>query len=130
MERMRPHKNVRRCALFLLATLLAGCGDGLKEADPNLAKQALVAVLDAWHEGRSIDDVSNGPPVMTVSDPAWKGGYKLSKYEVAEATQTAGFDRTIPVELWLQDPRGKAVRQKVRYTVSLEPTRTVLRSPL
>jgi hypothetical protein len=64
-----------------------------------------------------------------VADPAWKAGFKLARYEVAEATSAVGFDLKIPVELWLQDPKGKEVREKVRYTVSVQPARTVLRSP-
>ena len=71
------------------------------------------------------------PPIV-VADPSWKAGFKLSRYQVAESARAvAGFDlEKIPVELWLEDPKGKAVQQKVKYTVSVEPSRTVIRSPL
>ncbi|HZW32843.1 MAG TPA: hypothetical protein VFF52_19165, partial [Isosphaeraceae bacterium] len=62
--------------------------------------------------------------------PSWKAGFKLSRYQVAETARPAGFDLKIPVELWLQDPKGKAVQEKVKYTVSIQPSRTVIRSPM
>ncbi|WP_422922902.1 hypothetical protein [Singulisphaera sp. PoT] len=116
-------------AALLLAIIPIACG-GPKEADPDLARKALVTVLDAWHDGRSVDEASNISPSTTVADPDWQAGYKLAKYEVAGTTSSAGFDLMIPVELWLRDPKGKDVRHKVRYTVSLTPARTVLRAPL
>jgi len=74
-----------------------------------------------------VEDVTHGNPPITVADPAWKAGYKLSSYQVAETTRAAGFDLKIPVELSLQDPKGKAVQEKVKYTVSVQPSRTAIR---
>ncbi len=54
---------------------------------------------------------------------------KLSSYQVANATKAAGFDIKIPVELSLVDQKGKAIQEKVKYTVSVQPARTVIRSP-
>jgi hypothetical protein len=116
-------------AALLLATVPLGCG-GQKPADPDQARATLATVLDAWHDGRTIDEVTNGSPPITVADPAWKAGFKLSRYQVAETNRAAGFDLKIPVELWLEDPKGKAVQEKVKYTVSIEPSRTVIRAPL
>jgi hypothetical protein len=113
----------------LLAILPLGCG-GQKPADPDQARATLAMALDAWKEGKTIDDVTGGSPPITVADPSWKAGFKLSRYQVAETTKSAGFDLKIPVELWLEDPKGKAVQEKVKYTVSVQPSRTVLRSPL
>jgi hypothetical protein len=120
-------------AAGLLAIALAapplGC-DGQRPADPDQARATLAMALDAWRDGRTIDDVTNGRPPIVVADPSWKAGYKLSRYQVAEGARAAGFDLKIPVELWLQDPKGKVVQEKVTYTVSIEPSRTVIRSPL
>jgi hypothetical protein len=120
-------------AAGLLATALAvpplGCG-GQKPADPDLARATLAMALDAWRDGQTIDDVTNGSPPIVVADPWWKAGYKLSRYQVADDARAAGFDLKIPVELWLEDPKGKAVQEKVKYTVSVQPSRTVIRSPL
>ncbi len=113
----------------LLALLSPGCG-GQKPADPDQARATLAMALDAWKDGKTIDDVTGGSPPITVADPSWKAGFKLSRYQVAETTRAAGFDLKIPVELWLEDPKGKAVQEKVKYTVSVQPSRTVLRSPL
>jgi len=91
------------------------------------ARETLALALDAWRDGRSVEDVTHGNPPITVADPAWKAGYKLSSYQVAETTRAAGFDLKIPVELSLQDPKGKAVQEKVKYTVSVQPSRTAIR---
>ena len=123
----------RRPALALFATALfaalpLGCG-GSTPADPDLARATLATALDAWRDGRTIDEVTNGSPPITVADPEWKAGFKLSRYEVAETTRASGFDLRMPVQLWLQDPKGKAIEQKVKYTVSVQPARTVIRAP-
>jgi hypothetical protein len=112
----------------LALVLVAGCGQ-LKPADPDQARETLSLVLNAWRDGRSMDDVTSGSPPVTVADPSWKAGYKLTGYQVSESSKTVGFDLNIPVELSLQDPAGKAVREKVKYTVSVQPARTVIRSP-
>jgi len=115
-------------AALLLAALPFGCG-GPKPADPDQARATLAMALDAWRDGRTIDEVTNGSPPITVADPAWKAGFKLSRYQVAETTRAAGFDLKMPVELWLEDPKGKALQEKVKYTVSVQPARTVIRAP-
>jgi hypothetical protein len=116
-------------AALVLAAPPLGCGRQ-QPADPDQARATLAMALDAWRDGRTMDDVTNGSPPITVADPAWKAGLKLSRYQVAETARTAGFDLKIPVELWLEDPTGKAVQEKVKYTVSVQPSRTVIRSPL
>jgi hypothetical protein len=115
-------------AALLFASALPGCG-GPQPADPDKARATLAMALDAWRDGRTIDEVTNGSPPIVVADPEWKAGFKLSRYQVAETTRVAGFDLKIPVELWLQDPKGKAVQEKVKYTVSVAPAQTVIRAP-
>jgi hypothetical protein len=115
-------------AALLFAALPLGCG-GQKPVDPDQARATLTMALDAWHDGRTTDEVTNGNPPITVADPSWKAGFKLSRYQVAESTRAAGFDLKMPVELWLEDPKGKAVQEKVKYTVSVQPSRTVIRAP-
>jgi hypothetical protein len=116
-------------ASMLLVALPLGCG-GSKPADPDLARATLAIALDAWRDGRTIDEVTNGSPPITVADPAWKAGFKLSRYQVAENTRAVGFDLRMPVQLWLEDPKGKTVEESVKYTVSVQPARTVIRAPL
>jgi hypothetical protein len=118
-----------RCLLASLALAIpTGCG-GLQPTDPDQARETLSLALNAWRDGRSVDEVTRGSPPITVSDPSWKAGYKLTSYQVSEATKTVGFDLNIPVELSLEDLKGKAVRENVKYTVSVQPARTVIRSP-
>jgi len=116
-------------AIPLLAILPFGCG-GQKPADPDQARATLTLALDAWRDGRTLEEVNRDSPSITVADPSWKAGFKLSRYQVAETTRAAGFDLQFPVELWLEDTKGKATQQKVKYTVSIQPSRTVLRAPL
>jgi hypothetical protein len=115
-------------AALLALIIPAGCG-GLEPTDPDQARETLSLVLNAWRDGRSVDDVTNGSPPITVADPSWKAGYKLTSYQVSEATKSTGFDLKIPVVLSLEDPKGKAVRENVKYTVSVKPARTVIRAP-
>jgi hypothetical protein len=115
-------------AASLALAIPTGCG-GLKPTDPDQARETLSLALNAWRTGRSVDEVTSGTPPITVADPAWKAGYKLTSYQVSESTSTVGFDLNIPVELSLEDPKGKAVRESVKYTVSVQPVRTVIRSP-
>lgn len=119
---------MRRLVVVLMAALPMGCG-GARQAEPDQARATLTSALDAWRDGRTVDEVNNGSPAMTVADPSWKAGFKLSRYEVADSNASQGLDLKIPVELWLQDPKGKEVREKVKYTVSVQPSRTVLRAP-
>jgi hypothetical protein len=128
---MKCFNRLRALALLgatLLAALPLGCG-GSTPADPDLARATLAMALDAWRDGRTIDEVTNGSPPITVADPEWKAGFKLSRYQVADTSRAVGFDLRMPVQLWLQDPKGKAVEQNVKYTVSVQPARTVIRAP-
>jgi hypothetical protein len=115
-------------SVLVLSVLPLGCV-GQAPADPDQARATLAMALDAWRDGRTMDQVTNGSPPITVSDPLWKAGVKLSRYKVAETANPTGFDLKIPVELWLEDSNGKARQEKVKYTVSVQPARTVLRSP-
>ncbi|MHB1559190.1 MAG: hypothetical protein ACYC61_17185 [Isosphaeraceae bacterium] len=126
----RAFRSLAAIVVTALAVAAApGCGRQ-QPADPDQARATLVLALDAWRDGRTIDDVSGGSPSIVVADPSWKAGYRLSRYEVADTTRAAGFDLKIPVELWLENPQGKPVREKVKYTVSIRPSRTVIRAPL
>src|SRR3954468_11688233 len=128
MTRHRTETGLTRLVVLIMIAMPFGCG-GPRPADPDLAKETLSIALDAWRDGRSLDEVTGGSPSITVADPAWKAGYKLSSYQVSDAMKGAGFDLKIPVELSLQDPKGKIVKEKVKYTVSTEPSRTVIRAP-
>ena len=88
-----------------------GCG-GPQPADPDLAKETLSIALDAWRDGRSLDEVTGGSHPSPWPIPRGKAGYKLSSYQVSEATKAAGFDLKIPVELSLQDPKGRPSRRR------------------
>ena len=57
-------------AAIAIAVGLVGCG-GQTPADPNEARAALAQALDAWRDGRTIEDVNKGSPAIVVNDPSW-----------------------------------------------------------
>jgi hypothetical protein len=70
--------------------------------------------LNAWRDGRSVAEVMSGNPPITVADPSWKAGFKLTSYQLSDATKAAGFDLNIPVELSLVDPPMKSLIRRNR----------------
>ena len=90
MKRNRKLSASGRLATLLLLAAPLGCG-GLEPTDPDRARETLALALDAWRDGRSVEDVTNGSPPITVADPLWKAGYKLSSYQVAETSKAAGL---------------------------------------
>ena len=65
-------------AASLALAIPAGCG-GLKPTDPDQARETLSLALNAWRDGRSMDDVTSGSPPITVADPSWKAGYQADE---------------------------------------------------
>ena len=90
------------------------------------ADDVLRSVLDAWKEGRAVDDPDAGADF--VADPLWQRGYRLDRFEIGPDLEAVGLDVSRPVELWMHSPAGEAVREGVRYVVSTSPRRVVVRS--
>ncbi|MDR3620932.1 MAG: hypothetical protein P4L85_16390 [Paludisphaera borealis] len=108
-----------------LAVLAATSNDsGFDGSSP--AGEILRSVLDAWQEGRKVDDLSGAD---YVAEPKWKEGYRLERFEIGSNLKAADLDVSCPVELWMRSPAGEAVREKVHYVVSTSPRRVVVRSP-
>ena len=119
-------KSILRSAPLVLALVASGCG-GTRPADHDSAGESLRAALDAWKGGRSPDSLAGETPAVQAADPRWQAGYRLLKYEVIAAPSPSGLDLHCPVDLWLQDPKGKKVRERADYTLTTHPTRTVVR---
>lgn len=114
-------------AVRLALTSALSDRDCSSSVDVSHADEILRAVLDAWSEGRNIDDPIAGADY--VAEPKWKQGYRLDRFEIGSDLKPDGLDVSCPVELWMRSPAGKAVRENVQYVVSRSPRRVVVRSP-
>jgi hypothetical protein len=124
---MRAH---RLLPAFLIAA--AGCSGGAEPAvgsryDPEQAKAALVAALDAWKKGEARALARRNPPIRFVDDDL-AAGMRLSDYEIEEPDAPVSLHKNIAVILSLRDARGRVVRRETYYQVATEPGLAVLRS--
>ena len=110
----------------LASSLLAGCSDHKAAAEKDEALAVLQFTLESWRAGQQLESLQNLDPPITVNDPAWRQGAKLSKFEIDEGESRAkGYDRSFRVKLWLD--QAKKGPQKCKYTVSTSPAVVVVR---
>lgn len=81
--------------------------------------------LDAWKKGDSLDSFQSSSSIA-FSDPQWKNGLKLIKYEVNGDGQASGHDWQCKVTLTVKDRSEKTV--KATYIISTSPNQVVTRS--
>jgi hypothetical protein len=109
--------------------VLGGCGSGATPpADPDAARAALQSALDAWKRGDPPESLGNAQPPIQVSDWRWRSGAKLVRYEIEQRDRPVGADLRCPVQLWIENSRGKPAREVAEYNVSTHPALTVSRS--
>jgi hypothetical protein len=131
MTRIRISRRPR--ALLLLAPALAwacGCGGDLsasRPADPERARQALHAALDAWKAGRTPDDAGHLSPPIRIADEDWLAGLRLVDYRPEPGDRLIGTSLRCPVVLTLHGRRGKDRKKRVTYTINTDPELTVVR---
>ena len=105
------------------AVAVAGCDKAPSaSSDPAAAKAALVAALDAWKAGQSLDAHVQANPGLTVSDRYWEKGAKLSSYEIDGDGRPDGYDVAFTVRLTYSD--GK--KDKHPFAVSTTPKLVVV----
>lgn len=80
--------------------------------EEDLARRALVAVLEGWLEDRSVDKLDGGAAILLV-DSRRRAGDKLAAYRIV-GPQPWDRGRRFVVELTLQ---GETTSQKTRYVV-------------
>ena len=108
----------------------AGCGPNVKQAgplNPNVAKDALKKTLDAWQNGKSIEELEKGSPSIVAQDVDWIKGAKLARYEILADGSKDEANLRCPVKLILKDPMGQEVPKNVTYIISTDPKVTVFR---
>lgn len=130
----RSSSVVRRRVFALslhVAVIIAfiGCGKSLPvatEPEKKDARDALIAVLDAWQQGKLSSLGSLSPP-LALRDDDVVSGHALVSYEFDPALEVKPHT-DVQVNLILRDPAGKTHHRTATYQVSLAPTRTVLRN--
>jgi hypothetical protein len=122
-----------RCGLPGLAILLMGlpgCGLGSRASlsDPEQARAALHAALDAWKHGKPVSSLEAQSPRIHVSDPDWNSGARLAGYRDAGQARQVGYDVNCLITLEFRDRRGKSIEKHVSYVVTTSPQLLVLRN--
>lgn len=116
--------------LALLVLALPGCGQQWEknsEEDRELARETLLAALDAWKAGDTTALAKRDPPIR-FSDDEQLSGLKLTEYELIDEEAPIDPFRDVEVELTLRDARGETLQKVAKYQVGLDPSLTVLRS--
>jgi hypothetical protein len=120
---------IRHLILALVLLGAVGCGTPQPTAaDPNRAKAALQAGLEAWQEGGTEKSLKEGSPVIYFNDPVWRSGKQLGAYQI-QSEQENGLSWRYEVELSMQGEGGRTVKQLASYTVDTDPALVVVRDP-
>ena len=112
------------------ALALAGCSSYTPppETDPARGREALTTVLNTWQRGGTPDELKAATPSITARDPDWATGAKLTGYEIDPESDRAGVDLVLTVKLTLVRSGGEAREKKVKFTVGIGATTSVLRN--
>src|SRR5262249_54564641 len=122
--------GLRPVLALALVIVIAGCDGTTSVPEPapeDAAKATLETALNAWQKGESVAAMKAASPSITVADPKWEKGQKLTKYEVLRRGEPSGAERVFQVKLWLSDS-GKESQESVAYRVGTQPIRTVFRA--
>lgn len=116
-------------AAVCLAALVAGCGSPNyvppAATQPADAQAALVAALDAWKEGVTLEELREQPQPMYVGDEDWQAGVQLAGYRIG-SPEVAGLHVIYPVDVELQR-NSRRQKKTVRYHVTTEPVIHIMR---
>lgn len=108
---------VAACLLGLAAA--GGCGEALPPpSEPDQARQALTAALDAWKRGETPDSLASAPDPVRILDREWEDGLALLDYELKGDGHQLGLSIQQAVALELETPKKRVVRKTVNYVVS------------
>lgn len=124
----RPARYAAALAIGLL--VLSGCTQTAAPApaDETQARKTLEQALAAWQQGQTVEAMKQANPPIHVSDPSWKKGDSLKRYEVSGSGKPSGAEREFTVTLWLANAAGKEHKTEVAYKVGTSPIHTVFRS--
>ncbi len=113
------------CLSVLIAT---GCGAASVQVDGSdeLAKQAVIEILEAWKAGVTPSDFSASHPDWAVADEDWQRGVLLKSFTIDEAAKPNSSHWRQKVDLMLaKKSKGPTT---VYYAVTLGRKTSILRS--
>lgn len=123
-----------RCAHFLLmgCAIMFACGcSGARVApppsDPSAAKSALERALNVWKSGEQITALRQSPEPCIVRDEDWEAGRVLKNFTLQPNGESFISDVRWMVQLEVTDAQGNLTSKSVRYTISLNPSCTIMR---
>ncbi|MCS7045042.1 MAG: hypothetical protein NZO58_01670 [Gemmataceae bacterium] len=110
---------------------LAGCGARPPApADPDKARTALRAGLDAWKAGGTCETLQQQTPPIWFRDEDWSSGWKLLSHRFTLDDESFGSQRKFYVHLALKSPQGRLAAKEVQYLVDTTPNVVVVRVPV
>lgn len=118
------------CGLLIGLIGVCGCQQGttnLVDQDPELAREVLETVLQAWKAGQ-VSGLSKRSPPIRFSDDDQLAGAQLLGFEFEDETIPILPFQSVKVELDLRTPQGQLINKTVEYQVGVDPVLTVLRS--
>jgi hypothetical protein len=121
------NRRTATASLAGLVLLVAGCSQELPpQAQPQRAREALTAALDAWKGGATESSLQARVPAIHVNEPEWRAGARLLSYEI-KSEQAAGQSWRCEVDLTLQPLDGPRARQSALYCIDTDPALVVVR---
>ena len=123
------NKPSRFGVVGLLLCQLAGCGgQSVMEmaTTPDEAKSTLVQALDAWKNGTSQKDLSEGKPPVFLQDPLFAKGVPLQGYTMENEGKVVGTGMSYIINQKLKgDADKEAKARRIAYRVVTRPNRAV-----
>ena len=124
-KRIREPMSIRLLlgiACVLVFAAFTGCSSKPLKSDPNRARQLLEETLDAWKQGKSIDDLKSLSPPVYVGDERWQRGIKLTEFRILSDGEFFESSVKIPVSLRIAK---ETKAREVIYWVSTNPSLSV-----
>jgi hypothetical protein len=114
-----------------LVAVTSGCSGSVtkvdEEYDAELARETLIAALDAWKAG-NLQALVTLPSPIRFADDDLIAGFRLVDYQLDQPSAKTRPFRGVTVTLTLCQDNGQSVIRMVQYQIALLPRRAVLRS--
>jgi hypothetical protein len=120
-----------RMTFPIILTLVGFASAGCSIVPPTPAPKeealsTLKSALEAWQKGETPDDVEKSALHISVTDPDWKEGKRLTKFEIDEEKEPHSVhDRKFFVKLWIGT--GAEAPKVVKFSVLTKPVHCVVR---
>ena len=118
--------------LSLSLGFVLGCGRGGSlppQVDPNQAREALTAALEAWKSGQAWGSLQERSPPIHFSETKWEKGFRLVQYKIAPKEDWDGRMVKLTAEITLQDRNGRDLEpREIAYTIDIHTRIAIVRS--